>query len=279
MRILCYVNHFFGQNTFFEGKSSLPPGTNKLDLEKRAVKRKEHVETVINQLKEIEGADVKICGIKDKSLVPIDIEFNHIKDRPLCLIYESLNHMAKHVDQYDYFINIEDDVLLPKETFERIFEFDKQFLVNEIFLPNRLEESHTGDLYCVDLKAIPGWTHQQKKVNDRAIKVAINPHSAILILSRQKLHYALKFIDSNFREPFLYNELDSAFAYFHSPFSLYRSVDVKFHYVKHLDNWVYSEGERYYKSVWDQRIRSLRIVDFVPPIVIRLIQYLKRKTE
>jgi hypothetical protein len=276
MKILCYVNHFFGQNPFFEGKSSITANTTLAEIERRAAKRKTYVEEVIKQLRSIAGTDVKVCGIRDYSLVPIDIEFNHIKEKPLLLIYESLDHMAQFVSEYDYFINIEDDVLLLEETFRNIVAFDKVSLINEILLPNRLEKAPDGEHYCVDLKAIPGWTQQWKYFNGIKVQVAMNPHSAILVLSREKLNYAKNFINRNFREAFLYNELDSAFAYYHSPFSLFRSQDIGFHYIVHLDNWIYSEGERNYQSVWHHRLRSLRATEFVPPIIVRLIRYLKR---
>lgn len=277
MRVLCYINHFFGQNPFFEGKSSIPPGTDFTEMERKSVIRRSYVTEVIRQLNYIPGAEVKVCGIHGYSLVPLDIEFNHIKEKPLLLIYESLNHMVEFVDEYDYFINIEDDVSLPLDTFKNIVEFDSASLLNEIFLPNRLEETLDADPYCVDLKAIPGWTQQQKKYKDVAIRVAVNPHSALLILSREKLKYALRYVDVKFRKAFLYNELDSAFAYYHSPFCLYRSERLDFHYVKHLDNWLYSKGEQNYQGVWAYRLKSIRASDFVPPILVRIFSFLFRK--
>ena len=277
MKILCYINHFFGQNPFFQGKSSLPLDIPIDELERRAKRRKEHVDHVISSLKALEGAEVKVCGVSGFSVVPLDITFDEIKGNPLLLIYESLNHMANFVDQYDYFINIEDDVLLPGDTFQNIVRFDQRSLINEVFLPNRMEKSPEGEQYCVDLKAIPGWTQQRKAFENKQVRVALNAHSAVMILSQAKFRYALSFVDRNFRKPILHNELDSAFAYFHSPFALYRSVELMDHHVVHLDRWMYSAGENNHESPWRYRFKSISASDFVPPILTRTFEFLRRR--
>jgi hypothetical protein len=272
MRILCYVNHFFGQNPHFLGKSSLQSGLNRLEIQRRADTRKMHVERVVAQAKLIGNVDVKICGIKDYSLIPVDIYFDKIREKPLWLIYESLNHMANLIDEYDYFINLEDDIFLPQETFNNIVDFDKISQVNEILLPNRMEKSQDGKAYCVDLIPLPGWTQQKKKFNGNDLQVGFNPHSGLLILSKDKFQYALQFLDRDFRGVTLYNELDSAFAYFHSPFCLFRSRNMDFHYVSHLDKWLYSPGEVKDVNSWSGVIKSLRLSDFVPPACIKVIR-------
>lgn len=277
MKVLCYINHFFGKNPGFLGKSSFPEGADGEEVRRRAAERKNYVEQVIAQLKKIDGIDVKVCGIEGCSLVPLDITFEHIREKPLWLIYESLNQMAVFLDDYDYFINIEDDILLPEETFSNVVEFDKTSMINEIFLPNRMERNQKGESYCVDFIPLPGWTQQRKKFHGKELQVGLNAHSALLILSKEKFRYALKHIDKNFRKPLLYNELDSAFAYFHSPFALFRSVDVNFHQVIHLDKWFYSPGELLGPNVWKQRMESIKGTDFVPPIIVRIFSYVYKK--
>lgn len=278
MKILCYVNHFFGKNPHFLGKSSLALGTAANDLEKRAKVRRDHVNEALEQLKRLgDEVDVKICGINGFSLLPLDIVFDAIKDRPLWLIYESLNHMAQFAEDYDYFINIEDDILLPSETFANIVEFDKTSLVNEVLLPNRLEKYSTGEMYCVDMLAIPGWTQQTSSFRGSALRVALNPHSAILVLSRTKFKYALSRIDKSFRGAILYNELDSAFAYFHSAFALYRTEDITINHVIHLDRWRSSPGESGGTNKWKSRFSQVGVLDFFPPIVVRAFLFLKKK--
>ena len=277
MKILCYINHFFGQNPHFLGKSSYPPGTSAADVARKAEMRKRYVEQTIAQVRKLGDVDVKICGIEGHSLVPLDITFEEIRNKPLWLIYESLNHMRQFVDQYDYFINLEDDIFIPEDTFQRITEFDKDALVNEVFLPNRLEQSAAGDRYCVDTMAIPGWTQQRKKFKGKNLRVALNAHSGLVILSREKFRYAMSRLDSGFRQSLLHNELDSAFAYFHSPFALYRSEDTEYHYVVHLDKWFYSPGEQMHENLWRYRWRTLKATDFVPPIVVRGFFFILKK--
>jgi hypothetical protein len=258
----------------FLGKSSLPLNFDQAELNERAETRKKIVQESLAQLRQFENIDVKVCGIEGFGLVPIDLNFDYIKDKPLWLIYESLNHMAAFLDQYDYFVNIEDDILLPLETLNNIFHFDHDSLVNEVLLPNRLEKSADGNFYCVDLLPIKGWTQQRKSFNNHMLQVAMTPHSGLLILSREKFRYALKHLDTSFRKVLLYNELDSAFAYFHSPFCLFRSVNLDYHNVLHLDKWYYSEGETHHHNRWRNILAGIRVADFVPPVLVKIYRRL-----
>ncbi len=153
--------------------------------------------------------------------------------------------MARHIDDYDYFVNIEDDILLPETTLANVVEFDQESLLNEILHPNRIEEDEAGRRFCVDLEAMPGWTYQRRTYRGRELRVARNPHSAVLILSRAKLRYAQQYIDPAYRGRFLTYEMDSALAYYLSPFCLYRPYDdLSFHTVGHLDRWAGSRAPR-----------------------------------
>lgn len=228
MRVLCYVNHYFGQPAGFEGRSTDTANTG----------RRQIVEACIAALRALPGAEVLVCGIEGRSLVPIDLDFPEVRSDPKQLIYASLAHMAGRLDDYDYFINVEDDILVPPETFANVLEFDRDSLVNEILHPNRLEDDDSGVPFCVDLKAMPGWGFQRRVYKGREIRVARNPHSGLLIMSRDKLRHALANIDLAYRGRFLVWEMDSAFAYFHSAFALYRPYeDLSFHTVRHLDRW------------------------------------------
>lgn len=276
MKILCYVNHFFGKNPHFLGKSSPAIGTDLEEFKKKADCRKKYVSETIAQLRKLGTIDIKICGINGFSLLPLDISFDSVKDKPLWLIYESLNHMAQFADDYDYFINLEDDIYLPEETFMNVLEFDKTSLINEVFLPNRLEKTIEGKPYCVDLMAIPGWTQQRKRFQGKQLRVALNAHSAILILSREKFRYTLKSVDKMFRQSILHNELDSAFAYFHSSFALFRSEDIGFHFVDHLDKWYYSPGELMHTRTRTSWLNGITGADFIPPIFVKIFSFLNK---
>jgi hypothetical protein len=270
MKVLCYVNHYFGQPVGFEGRS-----TDGDRDERRAI-----VERCVEGLRRLPGVVVQVCGIEGRSLLPIDLDFSAVRADPKLLVYESLAHMTGRLDEFDYFVNVEDDILVPPETLANVVEFDRDSFPNEVLHPNRLEMDATGEPFCVDLRAMPGWIHQRRTHRGRELRVARNPHSAVLILSRDKFRYALRHVDPAYRGRFLNYEMDSAFAWYHSPLSLYRPYDdLAFHTVTHLDQWA---GARAPKGATAplrptrprSRWRSLAR-EFVPPILVRVVRRLR----
>jgi ABC-type polysaccharide/polyol phosphate transport system ATPase subunit len=225
--ILCFVNH-------------LPPElgiVNSRSQSQGISVRKAHVESALAQLRKLGNVDIKVCGFRGSSLIPVDVDCSYLEDRSN-FTFESLKRMSEYVGKYDYYINVEDDIFIPEDTLSAVIEFDKSALLNECLHPNRVE-IREDVAHCVDLEALPGWTTQRKMFEGTEFKVALNPHSGVLILSDAKLRYALSQIDLNFRGRVLSSSIVSAFAYFHSPFSLFRAVDdVAFHSVIHLDHWV-----------------------------------------
>lgn len=275
-QILCCVCHFYGENNFFNGKSTF----------QIPQERKQIIEKCISQLKSFENINVKICGIEGFNLVDIDLNFEHIRHNPTLIMYEALNYLANHVEEYDYFICVEDDILVPKETLWNIFKFDQTSLVNEILLPNRLEQDESGTTYyCIDTTAISLWSYQFRRHENREIRVAHNPHSGILVMSKSKLFYALENIDTNYRGVFLGKAMESAFAYFHSAFSLYRAYqDVSFHIVYHMDKWLSdieishdSTSDVISKNISPKSANTITLRDFIPSIIYKLVRYLKLK--
>jgi hypothetical protein len=225
-KVLAIVNHYYGENNNFIGKSN----TQASDVRKRIV------EEVIEELKKIPNIDIKVCGIKNKSLIDLNKDFSLISS-PAFLIYNSIEWMTSLVDKYDYFINIEDDVLLTRDTFEKILKFDEESGINECFHPNRME-CEGNDEYCVDLKVWGGWTDISKKYDGIELRVANNPHSAVAVFSRRKLLYAIQKTDLKCRDRIVGYYMASAYCNLHKPFLLFRSFnDIKAHTVLHLDNW------------------------------------------
>jgi lipopolysaccharide biosynthesis glycosyltransferase len=225
-KVLAIVNHFYGQSKDWEGKST---------SQDREV-RKEIVQKALNALKKIPNIDIKICGINNSSLVDIDKDFSYLTD-PTLLIYETIEWMSTQTGKYDYFINIEDDILLPRETFENILEFDRENRIDECFHPNRMEY-RGGEEYCVDTKAWPGWKDQSKNYKGCELKVGENPHSGIAILSKEKLLYAKENSDLGRRDKIIAHHMESAFANLLAPFQLFRAYsNPTLHKVIHLDNW------------------------------------------
>lgn len=228
-RVLCYVNHYYGPPVTFRGKST----TQTKDVRRRVVER------TLAALRALDGdVDVRVCvcGVPGRALVPIDVPFD--MDDPRHLVFESLAHMSRQLERYDYFINLEDDIELPAETFRAILEFDREALINECLHPNRLERRE-GQLRCVDLEALPGWNFQERTFRGRLLRTALNPHSALLVLSREKLGYALRHVDLDFRGTVVGGLMASAYAYWHKPFLLWRTADEpEAHAVVHLDEWL-----------------------------------------
>lgn len=232
-KILCYINHYYKYNPQSIYKSGISNQEDRLAIIKRC----------INALKELDAIaeiDIKVCGITGRNLVNIDIDFSHL-DNPQMLIYESLKNQVSHVEGYDYIINCEDDILFNKETLLNVFDFDRLMFPNEILHPNRIEFDKNGNRFCVDL-VDPWWnrwTLQRKVYKGHELRVSVNPHSAVLILSKEKVDYLVHQIDINKFEKLLHGYMASAYAFFHTPFSLLRSyADLDFHYVEHLDKWV-----------------------------------------
>jgi hypothetical protein len=232
LKVLAHINHYFGPGTgpvIYRSNSQKPK--TRLDYVNKTIESL----TGLGRLPEVGAVEVKICGIRGKSLLPVDKDFSFLPD-PRKLVHESLAEMAEHVEEYDYFINIEDDIVLPSETFGNVLDFDKANLVNEVLHPNRIEVLNGRKLPNDPTIRPRVWTYQEKQWKGHAIRVATNPHAGILILSQEKLRYCLANIDVSFRGEFLGVGMESAFAYFHRPFSLYRPYkNLDFHVVIHQD--------------------------------------------
>ncbi|WP_322042787.1 hypothetical protein [Paraburkholderia sp. J67] len=232
-RVLCHLNHFYGRaSTETEFGSAVTP---------RAI-RHDIVQRTIAALRALPfDVDLRVCGFKDHALVPVDIDLSAIGE-PQRIVYESLQRMLGVIDQYDWFLNIEDDILIEPQTLERMMAFAAQSPVNEILLPNRVETSGTGEIYCVDLLAMPGWKSLRNEFDGLALDVADNPHSALMFLSREQMQYARDRVQWTRRDRIVGGLMASAYANAHQAFLLWRSKDnIEAHCVMHLDRWSYSD--------------------------------------
>jgi hypothetical protein len=226
-KTLCLVVHYFGHESAFIGCSTQRDNTERDSI----------VHRVVSQLRILPQTEVVICGINGQALLPVDLDFSGLTD-PRLLVYEVLARLAGYIDQYDYFLVIEDDIHVPRQVIDNIILFDRENPVSDCLHPNRLEIVN-GRRECVDLKAMPGWTTVRKTYRGHRLQVAVNPHSAFLMLSRPKLEYALGSLDPGFRERILGGYMASAFAYYHQRFELYRPYrDLHFHSITHLDHWM-----------------------------------------
>lgn len=240
LRLLCCIPHYFSES---KGKKNL--GQWKSVSQDPDVRR-HYVEQTISSLRTLESlsevatVDVQVCGIRKKSLVSLDIEFD--KTEPLHVVFETLNWMLKKRNEYDYYLLVEDDILVPKDVLSNIIAFDKISMPNEVFHPNRIEVENDIS-YNTDLNTYGHWTTQLKLFCDKRLVVNVNPHSALFILSANKFNYCADHANIDFRGLYRIGEfrggmMASAFANFLSPMSLYRTYDdLTFHYVVHQDKF------------------------------------------
>jgi hypothetical protein len=132
---------------------------------------------------------------------------------------------------------VEDDILVPAQVIRNALAFDRENPLEDCLLPNRVELMDEGP-QCVDLRAMPGWERARKRFRGIELRVARNPHSGMLLLSRAKLEHAVAQVDRGFRGILVGGPMASALAYFHRPFRLFRPYEnLHFHRVIHLDHW------------------------------------------
>jgi len=182
-----------------------------------------------------------VCGFPGSSLLPVDLDLSGIGE-PQHIVYESIERMFNARDDYDYFLNIEDDILIDRQVIDACIAFHSCSAVNEVYQPNRMERRADGSLYCVDLLAMPGWNQAFRRVfQNTTLGVAINPHSAMSFLSRRQMDYAAARLDLSRREIVIGGFMASAYANLHAPFLMWRAQSNPLaHHIIHLDNWLLS---------------------------------------
>src|SRR5271157_2908289 len=128
-KILCHFNHFFGKASGFVGKSTAGA------LEERS----EIVQTTLARIRALPfDMEIRVCGFPDFSLLPIDLDLSEIRE-PQHIVYASIERMFNALDDYDCFLNIEDDILVADEVIEACIAFNASSTLNEVYLPNRME--------------------------------------------------------------------------------------------------------------------------------------------
>lgn len=230
-RILCYVVHYYGRTSGYVGKSSTSSGDSRRAVLTRALEALRALPYDI---------DVKVCGDPEASLLPIDINLSAVND-PRHFTFASIENLVLSRAGYDYFLCLEDDILVTPDVIERMIRFERDAEVNEVLLPNRLELVAPGLTYCVDLLAIPGWRGLRREFEGLRLDIAKNPHSGLAFLSRRQLEYGLGRVDLTRREEIVGEYMPSALANLHEPFMLWRTRDDEAaHHVTHLDRWTSS---------------------------------------
>ncbi len=237
--------HYYGRSeSSFVGRSTTANADDRLAK----------VTRVLDQLRALPfDVDVRVHGLPGSALVDVDVDLTGVADTRH-LVYAALESMVAAVDDYDYLLCIEDDILIDADAVQRMIRFSESARVNEILLPNRLEVGELDVTYCVDLVAMPGWRPLRRRFEGHELGVAVNPHSGLAFLSRAQARYADRRVDLGRRQEYHGGMMASAFANIHEPFLLWRTTDLDAHHVIHLDHWRSGDGIAIREPV--RRVRS-----------------------
>jgi len=229
--MLVLVNHYFGPAEFV-GRSTTGQADRRTAVVTEAL-------AALRGLGEALGTtvDVEVCGVPGRSLVPIDRSFAHLED-PRHLPYATIESMVAETDGYDWFVNIEDDILLGADVVRRSMAFARRNRVNEVLLPHRRETQPDGSSRYVDLEAIPGWRRPERRFGSLELGLALNEHAGMTILSAEQVRYAARRVDLGRRDQFHGGLMASAYANLHAPFLPWRTREPSAHAVTHLDAWL-----------------------------------------
>ena len=271
LRVLCCVPHYFAERTENTNLGQWKSVSQQPDIRRHYVEKTISSLRNLSALPEVATVDVRVCGIRDNSLVSLDVEFD--EPEPLFLVFDTLDWMLERRQDYDYYLLVEDDVLVPAEVLSNAIAFDQVSMVNEVLHPNRIEVDK-GIAYNADLRTYGQWATQRKLFCGRQLVVNTNPHSAVFVLSARKLNYCADHADLSLRGRFRIGEfgggmMASAFANFLSPVSLYRMYDdLTFNHVVHQDKF-----EPYLPRTYDKLSRVAHSV--LPPALVDAIRWLK----
>jgi hypothetical protein len=148
-----------------------------------------------------------------------------------------IDNVYEKLDQFDYFLFVEDDILIPAALLDSLIDIDLSLDSNEIVIPNRIEIFGEKE-FCVDMVAMPGWKSEEKINAGLRLCQPKNIHSGFLLLSREKFFKAYE--SRLYTEPkkIIGDFMASAFANLSSTFQVYRAIPTSSKLmVFHLDSW------------------------------------------
>jgi hypothetical protein len=190
--------------------------------------------------------------------VPLDLDFSDRTENPQFLVFEALQLLQDFRDAYEYFLVVEDDLLLTADLFHNVLMFDDQFGHHSsqrwILHPNRIEWRTARPPFCIDLAVLRRRLGEPVQFDGRLVQEYENPHSGLLFVNRAKLDIIRQEVDPRFRGFVIGGPMASAFAHYHQPFRLLRFIDgLDRHTIQHMDpmDWVPP-------SLFQRAVRRLR---------------------
>jgi hypothetical protein len=230
MRCLCLFIHYFNPRGAFGGRSR----------EQDPSVRRQIVERTLFSLRALRDLEVRVCGHAGQSLVPLDLDLSDRTDNPQFLVFEALQMLQDFCHNYDYFLVVEDDLLLTSDLFYNVQLFDEQFSQSSshrfILHPNRIEFRPGQPPFCIDLAVVRRRLGDPVAFDGRWVQEHENLHSGMLLVNRAKLAIIQEEVDPRFRGLVIGGPMASAFAHYHQPFRLLRFIDgLDRHTIQHLD--------------------------------------------
>jgi hypothetical protein len=230
MRCLCLFIHYFNPQGPFGGRSK----------EQNPQVRRQIVERALFSLRALRDLDVRVCGHGGRSLVSLDLDLSDRTGNPQFLVFEALQLLQEFRDSYDFFLVVEDDLLLTPDLFHNVQRFDEQFSQSSadrwILHPNRIEHRRGQQPFCIDLAVVRRRLEEPVLFDGRQVQEHENPHSGLLLVNPAKLAIIRQEVDPRFRGSVIGGPMASAFAHYHRPFRLFRFIDgLDRHTIQHLD--------------------------------------------
>lgn len=234
MRCLCLFVHYFNPQGSFGGRSKYQD----------PLIRQRIVERALFSLRALREFDVRVCGHGGHSLVPLDFDLCERTANSQFLVFEVLQMLQVFREFYDYFLVLEDDILLSADVWRNVLAFDAQYAEASkqrwIFHPNRIEYRQDQTPFCIDLAVVRRCIGEPILFEGLQLQEHENPHSGMLLVNRAKLDIINQEVDPGFRGSVVGGPMASAFAHYHKPFNLFRvNKRYDYHTIQHLDPYAY----------------------------------------
>ena len=237
MRVLVLIPHFFGSkaNDFEGGSTSNSKSERGQTIDLCADARR-------GVFDELNLATFEyVIGLRDYSLVDIDIDMSNLIDDPRFLIYQTIDIAYRMTSgaAYDFVMIIEDDILISAATLGGLRDSLGALPNSDVVIPNR-QETFEGTSFCVDLFALPGWRSDHvRDVHGYRLAEPVNTHCGMLFLDVDRFRFGYENRRMEGHECFFADYMESAFANVYSAFKVLRALPTHSALpVQHCDSWL-----------------------------------------
>ena len=233
MRILAAIAHYFDVTGIRTGDFGSYQREN---FDTRGLIVEKTISLLNESLSELgKNFDIQLFGIETEHTRRPDVILDVVDPRHIP--YSTIDEMYKKINQYDYFLYLEDDIELTPITIIELKEINQHLALHETIIPNRLEYLN-DTAFCVDMIAMPGFKNGIKIVGRHFLAQSVNPHSGFMFLSREKFARAYSRRINTEPKIIIGDFMASALANIHSSLDVYRSIPSATSLpVVHQDSW------------------------------------------